>query len=288
MFGYVRPLVPEMKVAEYEMYRGIYCGLCREIGRTSGFLSRFALTYDIVLLCAVRMILEDVTPQFSPLRCPAHPLTKRSVLMPNSATRFTAAVFDTLVSEKIEDDRHDERGFAKIKPIVLSPLAAHMKRCAGKRLSDGVTEQADALLARLGELEEEKCPSADLTSDAFGELLAFLFSLGLDGEKKEIAGVFGRSVGKYIYICDALDDLPADAKKGRYNPLLFGWGEYALDKGKVSDIVADSVRTSVPLSLEALGKAAQKLSATHVLTPIVENIVYRGLQAELEKVLARE
>ena len=57
MFGYVRPFAPEMKVAEYEMYRGVYCGVCREIGRTSGQLSRFALTYDIVMLCAVRMAL---------------------------------------------------------------------------------------------------------------------------------------------------------------------------------------------------------------------------------------
>ena len=286
MFGYVRPLTAELKVGEYEKYRAVYCGVCREIGRTSGQLSRFALSYDTVLLCSVRMILENITPEFDSLRCPAHPMTKRAVLLPNSATRFTAAVFDALVSSNIADDLADERGLRKIKPALLSPLAAHLRKCAGRELPDGTDEKLRSLLEELSRLESEKCPSADLTSDAFGDVLAFLFSLGLDGEKADIASSFGFAVGRFIYICDALDDLPDDIRRDRYNPLRYGWGEYALDGGKVSPLVADSIKTALPVSLEPLSDAVEKLNPTHPLTPIVKNIVYLGLPCSADRIIS--
>jgi hypothetical protein len=31
MFGYLRPLIPELKVSEYHRYRANYCGLCRAV-----------------------------------------------------------------------------------------------------------------------------------------------------------------------------------------------------------------------------------------------------------------
>ena len=36
MFGYIRPLVGEMKVRENEMFRAVYCGLCRSMGKHTG------------------------------------------------------------------------------------------------------------------------------------------------------------------------------------------------------------------------------------------------------------
>ena len=284
MFGYVRPFAPEMKVAEYEMYRGVYCGVCREIGRTSGQLSRFALTYDIVLLCAVRMALCGITPEFEPRRCAAHPLNRRSVLRPNEAARFTAAAFAALAAAKNDDDLADEHGARRLKPVVLSPIARHMKKCAGKRLPDGANDRIAELLGRLSALESQKSPSADETADAFGDVLGFIFSLGLDGEKKEIAETIGACVGRFCYMCDAVDDLPEDVGRKRYNALGLGWGELALTDGRVSPIVRDAVTTATMLSLESLGDAVERLDQSHPMTPIIKHIVYVGLPASLERV----
>ena len=288
MFGYVRPYTPELKVAEYEKYRAVYCGLCREIGRTSGQLSRMGLTYDIVLLCSVRMVLEEIEPEFTKFRCVAHLATEKPLLCPNSATEFTAAVFAALASAKNDDDLSDESGLRRIKPIILAPLMAHMKKCAEKKLSEEITHTTATLLEKLTQLEKNGCPSADETSDAFGDVLGYLFSLGLDGEKRDIAETFGRCVGKFIYICDAVDDLTEDKKHKRYNPLLNGWGDMAISEDRISDIVKESVRTSVPISLEALGEAAEKLNACHIMTPIIKNIIYLGLPASLEKIFSGE
>ena len=49
VFGYVLPLTAELKVREWHAYRAYYCGLCKELKREYGFLSRFLLNYDLVL-----------------------------------------------------------------------------------------------------------------------------------------------------------------------------------------------------------------------------------------------
>ena len=46
MFGYVRPFKGEMLVKEYDAYKGVYCELCRALGRYYGPLMRMTLSYD--------------------------------------------------------------------------------------------------------------------------------------------------------------------------------------------------------------------------------------------------
>lgn len=286
MFGYVRPFAPEMKVAEYEKYRGVYCGVCREIGRTSGQLARFGLTYDVALLCAVRMALCGITPEFERSRCIAHPLKKKLMLKPNDATEFTAAVFALLAASKNDDDLSDEQGVRRIKPILLSPLAAHMKNRGGKYLPDGTYDRVTELLGTLARLERGKSPSADETSDAFGEVLGYLFAIGLDGHERDTAETIGRCVGKFCYMCDAVDDLTDDEEHDRYNALRYGWGELAIDGGDPSPILKDAVKSAAMISLEELGRAVETLDGAHPMTPIIKHIVYVGLPSSLERVLS--
>ena len=55
MFGYIRILQPELKIREYECYRGIYCGLCRQMGKCTGQCSRLTLRYDAAAMVCLRM-----------------------------------------------------------------------------------------------------------------------------------------------------------------------------------------------------------------------------------------
>ena len=50
MFGYIRPVTAELKVKEYELYRAVYCGLCRSLGKCTGCASKLTLNYDFVFL----------------------------------------------------------------------------------------------------------------------------------------------------------------------------------------------------------------------------------------------
>ena len=50
MLGYVKIDKGELKVREYEVYCGYYCGICKSIGRRYGQLPRMALSYDAAFL----------------------------------------------------------------------------------------------------------------------------------------------------------------------------------------------------------------------------------------------
>ena len=42
MFGYVRPFKPYMRMFEYDIYKAVYCGLCKDMGRRYGFVTPLA------------------------------------------------------------------------------------------------------------------------------------------------------------------------------------------------------------------------------------------------------
>ncbi len=288
MFGYVKPVVPQLKVMEYEMYRAVYCGLCRAMGKVTGQVSRLTLSYDFTLFAMVRMIVEDVTPEFAKFRCLAHPWNRRSMVLENEVLEDAAAVSVVLAYLKNRDDLADERGLKYARAVLADrPMDAMKKRgerCLPENTADALAERLNAL----SELEKNECPSVDRTADAFGDVLADTFALGLSPESdaERLASTIGHAVGRFVYVCDAADDLAEDVRHGRYNPLAVGWGDLALgEDGKLSSLVRSSLETSLPLDLEGLGRAADKLNPHHPLTPIVRNIVYLGLPDAMRRIL---
>jgi len=286
MFGYVRPLVPQLKVMEYEMYRAVYCGLCRAMGRVTGQTSRLTLSYDFTLLAMVRMILEGVTPEFERFRCAAHPLKQRTYVRDNAVLDYAAAMSAVLAYLKNRDDRTDERGMKKIRAILAELPVRQMKTRGIRRLPETAAEELARRMDVLTALEAAECPSVDETADAFGGVLAYVFALGLDGDAAVSAEIFGRHIGRFVYVCDAADDLPEDIRRGRYNPLAAGWGSLAVtEEGAMTELVRGSLEISLPLDLEGLGRAADRLDSCHPFTPIVQNLVYLGLPASMRRVL---
>ena len=77
MFGYVKPMIPELKVKENELYKGTYCGLCRTMGKSTGCLSKLTLNYDFAYLALVRVVLEKRKATVKMRRCPVHPFKKK-------------------------------------------------------------------------------------------------------------------------------------------------------------------------------------------------------------------
>ena len=74
MYGYVRPLRDELKVREYETFRGVYCGLCHTLKKRYGPLYRYAVNYDMTFLAMLLAAPGDVG--VCQKRCPYHPLRR--------------------------------------------------------------------------------------------------------------------------------------------------------------------------------------------------------------------
>ncbi len=271
MFGYIKPNKPELKVRELEYYRAVYCGLCRSMGNHTGCFSRFTLSYDFVFLCLIRMVLSDVKPAFARHRCMAHPLTKRLMCDDNESLAYSAMAAATLTECKIRDDINDESGARRFAAKFIMLFAKKMRdRAEGK----APVEEIELALNKLSELEGAKCESLDTVANTFGELLSAVMAYGYEGSEARIAKTIGYTIGRYIYVLDAADDLEDDIKNNSYNPLRY----FQIEKKDLS--------VAVRLELKKLEGAVNLLdfSGKRDIEGIIKNIIYLGMPSEADRV----
>ena len=288
MFGYIKPVPAELKVREYELYRSVYCGLCTALGRNTTCVSRLTLSYDFVFLAIVRMALTGETGSLERRRCLAHPTKKRAVLTDAKQLDYCARVSSILTFNKLRDDINDERGAKRLSAGSLLPAAKLMRKKALPELSE-----LDAFISdRLGaqrELEKKRVYSPDAAAEPFGELMAAVFSEGLDGGAERIASELGRHIGRFIYIADAADDLASDLKSGCYNPFRI---EGKADDEILADFAAhkEELRSSLTFELIGVERAVELIRPGEVpeYLSIIKNIIYLGLPAQISRLIDKK
>ncbi len=281
LFGYVKCYTPELRLREYEYYRGVYCGLCKSMGRCTGCVSRLTLSYDLVFLALARMALTGENPKIEAGRCLLHPFKRRPVCV--SCCSIDYAVYAAAVLEyyKLDDDLHDTHGAGKTKLIVLKPVISHVKRLAEK--SYGKMEDLDsavsAKLIRIRELERKDNVTADELADLSGEILADVFECGLSGSAARISREIGYHVGRWVYLIDAVDDYNRDIRRGEFSPFR--------NTGLPSDEAICAALTSEMAATEtAVGLLPDDCGAE--ISELIKNILYLGTEKVTGGVLSRK
>lgn len=279
MFGYIKPYRPELKIREAEEYRAVYCGLCRELGKSYGLFARMTLSYDFAFMAMFFMALDDdIRPSFEHCRCIAHPFRKQCRCCGNEAVSFAAKAAMILTYYKFRDDLADRGFFKKIAAAFLLPFASSARR---KALSSGgdavkIDEAAQKMMSAQKEVENRKSALADEAAQPTAKFLEELISLRADSENERVLRRFGYLLGRYIYLCDALDDLEDDIRKKNYNPFIFG-GEDSTKAAK-SALFITTAELSDDLELLSLDRYGE----------IVENIVCLGLRSEVERIINKK
>ena len=280
MFGYVKVNSPELKVREYEFYRGTYCGLCRAMGKCTGQCSRMTLSYDFAFLALLRITLEGTSVSFEQKRCLAHPLKKRNSMKHNPTLAYCAGAAALLNYHKILDDLADERGGKKFRAVLARPWMAHARK---KALRAGLAPLEQAVadgLRHLSDIEASDTVSVDLPAEAFGDILAHIMSYGLEGTNSRLASSLGMAVGKWIYMADALDDWEKDAEKKRYNPFLKLYGNQLPEEHELQ-----SIRLALKNELYAAEAALDLMEFKHPdIQNIVSNIFYLGMPERIDAI----
>ena len=100
MTGYVRPCKGQMKCKDWDSFQGVYCGVCRALGKRYGQIYRNLLSYDFVLYA---FLLLEETPACPPRRCLAHPVTRRPCAKPEAALDTAADATVLFARHKLED-----------------------------------------------------------------------------------------------------------------------------------------------------------------------------------------
>jgi len=282
MFGYVTPDKPDLKIREFEVFRGYYCGVCKAMAKKAGHRGRFVLAYDCAFLALLLDSLEKEPTSGTRKSCLFHPLKKRYIVDSNPALEYASDINILLAYYNLKDKWQDERSLKG--PAGIAALKKGYRRVKGKYPE--LAENIEKELKKLQELERQNCGNIDEVSEPFARLMQIIFhQADGSGNQGKVLGWIGYNLGKWIYILDAFDDLEKDIKRRMYNPLA---AQYDYD-GKEEIIsfkerIREKTEFVLIYSLSELEKAFSLLDIKKN-KGILDNIIYRGLLAKTRNVL---
>lgn len=279
MFGYVRVNKPEMKVKEYETYRGIYCSLCKAMKKHYGIFSTALLSYDITFLVLMRLSFLNKIPSFKGGRCPYNPTKKCNFCLNcEEEFRYAASVSIMMFYFKVKDNIADGSFFRRILMYLVLPYAS-LKYRKAKKLYGEVALLVEDNMKSQSKTEQSGTDSTDLAAHNSADALGKILSCGIEDKDGNIYR-FGYGVGKWVYLCDALDDIEKDINKNNYNVFV---KKYNLTSDADESTKAE-IKNSLNLSLALLAEAYEN-TENKTLKPIVENIIYEGTDNIMNDIL---
>jgi hypothetical protein len=214
MFGYIAANLDALTKEEKSRYAKFYCGLCHQLGTQYGGVGSATLSYDMTFLSLLLSSLYDPDENCGGRHCVRHPVRMQPYVV-TPATAYAAQMNILLTYYKCLDDWNDDHNpIAKkrseqLKKHLPGIVEANPHRCAA----------IAACLQRLGEMEKSGELNPDLPANCFGELMGTLFVWRQDGYSPTLWKM-GASLGRFVYLLDAVNDLKADVKNQRYNPLV--------------------------------------------------------------------
>ena len=286
MFGYVQLHKPEIKMGEYEQYRGVYCTLCRRLGKRYGLPARMTLSYDMTFLALLYMALEENDPAFCDGRCSFNPTKKCARCQNTVGTDLAADIGILLTYYKLQDTLTDEGVWKRLGARCLLPFAEGAHRRAAKRRpeADGWTA---AMMEAQQTVERDNIPSVDRAAEPFAHLLGQLAqSLSADERQQTVLQRLGYCLGRWIYLLDAAEDLPEDVAAGRYNPYAANHGLTSADPDAVKAVRECAAPTLNACLAECI--AAYNLLDIRRFDGIIRNILEQGMPRAQRRVLCGE
>ncbi len=278
MFGYIKADKPEMKIKEFEIYKAVYCSLCKELGKSYGLLSRFTLSYDFTFLALLNMSLKDGCGGFERKRCAFNPLKKCNYCKDSNDLKMPSAAAMIMLYYKLKDNVADEKGIKKLGYYLLLPIFSGAHKKAKKSFPE-IEEIVHSYITEQSQLEKSDCRQLDAVADPTAKALSKIFMLCSDEQnEKRILERMGYCMGRFIYILDAACDLEDDIKNGSYNVL-----KYECTKEK-QQYIKERVVPQLYFCVNEAGKAFELLDVKKYKS-ILGNIIFLGLENTFKKEL---
>lgn len=146
-------------------------------------------------------------------KCVAHPFESHGTRN-NIFTEYAADMNLLFACFKCRDDWEDERKAWKF-------LFGRLLEGKAGRLKEVYREKVKAvrlLMQDFTEAEQAQPMDIDAVSGCFGRVMGEIMAVREDEWEEGLRGL-GFYLGKFIYLCDAYEDVEADIRKGTPNPL---------------------------------------------------------------------
>ncbi len=286
MFGYIRIFKPHLRMCEYDTYKSIYCGLCKELGKSYGIISRFTLSYDFTFLAMLDLAINEKNISLKKERCIAHPLKKTVCVQCTDDLFFTASAAVISIYHKLMDDRQDKGLKKKLIATLLIPFVRKHYKKASKAYPE-VAVAVENEMKQQSLLEKEKCSSIDRAGEPTANIMrAIISGISSDPQTKRVLERLGYLLGRFVYYCDAIEDLNEDYKKNNYNALLLQKEFGVLDKETRQELIE--------ITTDTINMTLGEIANTYVLLKIekyksiIDNIIYLGLKNTYAQILKGE
>lgn len=280
MFGYIKPFKPELKISEFELFKGVYCGLCKQQSKIFGSFSSLTLSYDFTFIALLSLAMSDECKGFSKCKCVANPLNKKNCLNSCDDLEFASALAMIMVYYKLRDNIADEKLLKRIPNYLILPF---FKKARKKTLSSysRLDEIVETCMSQQFALEKSEFTGVDRAADPTATALSLIFEeLSEDTTQKKVLNRFGYLVGRFVYFIDALDDLESDMKTNSFNPFIKKFEHENASTQKIKDYAISTINLTIgdiPTAFELLEIKRYK--------PILDNIIYLGLHHEIKMTL---
>ena len=268
MFGYIIVNKAEMKFKEFDEYHSFYCGICRDLKRKYGGVGQLSLSYDMTFLAILLTGLYEPETIESKCKCIAHPFESHPTKN-NIYTEYAADMNALFAYYKCLDDWEDEK---KIHKLIYSKLLEGKTGTLRTYYAEKV-KKISLLMQSFTEVEQSPGADIDTLAGLFGQVMAEIVAFRED-EWSENLHRLGFFLGKFIYICDAYEDIETDLKKGTFNPLKQRYENPDFE---------EECKTILMMMMSECCKEFEKLPILDNVE-ILRNILYSGVWCRYEAV----
>lgn len=279
MFGYVRYDFPNLFVKDAVLYRAIYCGLCKGIARSCGQTARLGLSYDVAFLSAIFHNIKGIDFVVKPCNCFEHAVKKRPIAEVDPLTEELGALNTVLCYYKLGDDVEDSGKRRGTRLLFKKGF-----RRAEKKYPELVALIRD-FMERQADVERQKVSSLDMAADPTATMLQALSDHFLSDMATPFTRNLFYSLGKWVYLIDALDDYDGDVRSGAYNPFALSYGapsrEVLLrERGEEISFLFDTVFYAMRENLSGIPFKFNR--------DLTDNVILRGIPIETRRVFKGE
>lgn len=282
MFGYITPFKPQLKLCDMELYKSVYCGLCRKLSRF-GKRNKFLLSYDLTFYTLLSLSIQKENPEFERGRCILSPKKSKSFLKDCESLRVASSLNVILFYYKLKDNINDEKYIKKMESVLCKFVFGKAQKRASTEFPN-IHNVLERMQVNQQLAEEGRFRGIDYSCDPFSKALGELFCI-MPGNKEVQPALkrTGYMAGRFAYLMDALEDLEPDLKAKRFNPFI-----EAFNLERAEDL---NNREIYNYAYEAINITIAQLAAAYELLPvkryksILDNIIYLGLKCRLKSLI---
>jgi hypothetical protein len=280
MFGYTLPVESALTSKDALIYRNYYCETCHQLRDGYGVLSTVAVNYEMTF---ANIMLNSVSESGTELK--GTPNKSFCVLrrgIPDSELMSALAAYTVLVTNNsLVDDETDGPDLkSKFGLLALNRAIEKAKRDYPS-FQTHIDNGYNALLDAEGRGCSDPIAMGRLSAASMIGVLSDILGDGFDQDLRDLF----LSLGVWVYVMDAVEDLDEDFYEGNYNPFLSGTGGFTDSRSFVNE--------NIYLFGETMGRCIGDIQSAYsrirprvmINGDILDNIIHYGIPASAHRII---